>query len=86
MAKYPIRISVARYQGTNPGKKAQNMHEMTIGNIIETWLNKEFEERNSSRVTFSYFEIASALFLNESLVHKLVFPVDFGNNGVTMER
>jgi hypothetical protein len=86
MIKYPVRFSVPKYQGADPRQKAQNIEQMRIGKLIQDWLNNKAEASASKIISINYIEIADALSLAEETVKAILYPVDFGHNGITIER
>jgi hypothetical protein len=86
MAKYPVRLSVSRYQGSKPNLKQKNIEEMRIAKIIGEYLNNKVEHSEAKRQDFSYPVIARALNLNEATVRDIGIRNGEGSNGITVER
>ncbi len=78
MAGYPIRVRTT-------SKMVKNFSApiaLEFSRRIEDYVNDRAKEKSATVI--NYFEISSALGISKAIVRDLLFPVDGGHNGITV--
>ena len=86
MAKYPKRIPVEPYRGSNPRLKQKWMQSIETARQIEDYINKEMENSEEDVRILNYGSIAVGLGIGEETVRDLLYPIDCGYNGITVHK
>ena len=81
MPKQRLFVTLEPYRGKDPKKQRRYHADIDAANRLETFLNERMVEDQPQ--TMTYFEIAKELRMDKETVHRLLFPVRFGNTGIT---
>jgi len=78
MARYPIRVRTT----SKMVKKFSAPIALEISRKIEDYVNDQ--AKDNPVTVIDYFEISANLGISKELVRDLLFPVDGGHNGITI--
>jgi len=81
-ATYPVSVNPKPYRGRDQSKQFAFQQDLKTARQIETYLNDRMKTEYTGQ--FDYYEIADALELPKDVIKKLLQPLDFGQNGITI--
>jgi hypothetical protein len=85
MKTNPIHAPRDYYRGHDPRKRAKTDRFNQVAARVEAFLNGEIAKLPDDTIhVFLSYEIASVLREDSDLVHRIVFGIDGGSNGVTI--
>lgn len=82
MATTPLRLAVDSYSGSKPELRAKYVRKLDAARRIEEYVNAEM--RSVPSRTFTNYEIAEAVNLDQDSVSELLMRHDGGSNGITV--
>lgn len=85
MKQYPVYVSGSSYRGAAPKKRQKAQHESRVAARIQEYLNNEVAKWNDDSVgSILSYQVAAAIGEDSALVHRIMFGIDGGSNGVTI--
>lgn len=85
MVRYPIAAPFNAYRGKSITKLMEAQEYNRIAVRVAEYINKNIEDQpNDTTHVFMSASIAHALGESSEVVHKIVFSIDCGHNGVTV--
>ena len=85
MKQYPIRVAYDYYHGTDRRKREKAQSCNRVAERVEKHLNNEVAKWADDSVgSIMSGVVASALREDSELVHRIIFSIDCGSNGVTI--
>lgn len=84
MPVYPIHVQRRSYKGAKEAIRRKTMEYNCLVARVEEYLNKRIEASEEEVQVIEYYEIAQEMGLSTDTVCKILFPVDGGDNGITV--
>jgi hypothetical protein len=86
MVRYPISVPRDGYRGNAPRRKRKQQRRNEVAKEYEEYLNRKIAETPDETQMFSYASIARELNLFLEDVRDVLFAVDCGHNGLTVQK
>lgn len=83
-AIYPVRVPRQTYAGRDSRRRQRVADHNRRCADLERYLNDRLAGEELGRVSYTYDEIARPVGLTTEEVSEALFPVDCGNNGLTV--
>ena len=86
MVTYPVHVPRKKYGGRKEKLKRKTIEYNRLVSDIESFINEKVEESDEDTIQIMSDSIAAHLGLSTGLVRKVVYTVDGGDNGVTVNK
>ena len=85
MRQYPVRVGYDRYSGQDRRKREKALEFNRVAEKVEQYINDLVAKWDDvSMGSIMSHQVAAAIREDNDLVHRIIFSIDAGHNGVTI--
>ena len=86
MAKHPIKITLRPYRGRKETLRQKWLQKLELAHVVEAHINDTVRNSPNQTIVLNYATIAADLGQSTETIRDLLFDIDGGYTGITIQK